>query len=49
MARGLMMFVAFVPFFALWEMRRVLGPERFGAIALSGEQAAARAADTHAR
>jgi hypothetical protein len=28
-ARTLMMIAAFVPFFAFWEMRRVLGPEQF--------------------
>jgi hypothetical protein len=28
-ARTVMMIAAFVPFFAFWEVRRVLGPERF--------------------
>jgi len=48
-ARALMMFVAFVPFFAFWEMRRVLGAERFEAIVLSREKVEARPANTHPR
>ena len=38
LARLIMMMVAFLPFFALWELRRVLGPEKFSALWFSKNQ-----------
>lgn len=37
LARMIMMMVAFLPFFALWELRRVLGPSKFSALWFSGQ------------
>ena len=37
LANMIMMMAAFVPFFALWGLRRVLGPSKFSEIWLSGQ------------
>ena len=36
LARVVILIVAFVPFFAFWELRRVLGPRRLSALFFSG-------------
>ena len=42
-ARALMLIVAFVPFFAFWELGRVLGMKKLGAMFLSKPDAATAA------
>jgi hypothetical protein len=40
LARTVMLIVAFVPFFAFWEIGRVLGPGRLSALFFSSQGAA---------
>jgi hypothetical protein len=36
LARVVMLFMAFIPFFAFWELGRVLGPHKLSALFFSG-------------